>query len=208
MNCRWLSSLDSKSMSKCSRYCPVIFPRGSLCKMKRSKARFRLWGFLLTDKKDDAIYFEAGFFFRDWYIGDLPQQNIPSIFWSHLNICLFCFLSQALCDMERNAGNKRLSLLYKVSWLQLLGWTCLDYRHASDHSAAAIAPGSLECIDTQSSSRLIIASLFGKLPHKNPRVISAKGARNPLPLRHRQASSSPACGQRPRSASSIVCCIS
>lgn len=69
-------------------------------------------------KKDDAIYLEAGFFFKDWYIGDLPQQNIPSIFWSHLNICLFCFLSQALCDMERNAGNKRLCLLYKVSWLE------------------------------------------------------------------------------------------
>lgn len=37
----------------------------------------------------------------------------------------------------------------------------------------------LECADTQSSSRFIVANLFGKLPHKNPSVILQKGQEVP-----------------------------
>jgi len=37
----------------------------------------------------------------------------------------------------------------------------------------------LECTNTQSSSRLITANLFGKLPHRNPSVIQQKGQETP-----------------------------
>lgn len=56
---------------------------------------------------------------------------------------------------------------------------CLDYSHALTVLLLLLLQAAetedLECTGTEISSRLLIANVFGKLPHKNPSVIQHEG---------------------------------